>query len=314
MPPALTEKSPARDPRVDPDDPVREPRQTLHLARDARRVGALPAVGEDHDHRPSGHPAAPVAIVELLQRAADPGSARPVRRGRGRALDRTVGVARGERTGHTGEPGREHERLGVGAGRRRAGEELQVGTGVRLHRARDVAEHHQTAGDDPAAAAGDRDRIAAGAQARPQRPPHVDAPPVAAALVAPRQPRRGRQLEPRHQPVETGELVGLERVEALRRQHLLVTRHRQRNVDLAPGLVVARPRRRRSRRRRSIPASPAARPAPPGASSSPAGSVVGPACGSSRPGAGRPPKTSAKTESNAAAWPRSWTNTERAVQ
>ena len=91
---------------------------------------------------------------------------------------------------------------------------------------------------------GDRDRIAAGAQARPQRPPHVDAPPVAAALVAPRQPRRGRQLEPRHQPVEAGELVGLERVEALRRQHLLVTRHRQRNVDLAPGLVVARPRRR----------------------------------------------------------------------
>ena len=83
----------------------------------------------------------------------------------------------------------------------------------------------------------------AGAQARAQRPPHVDALPVARLLVAARAPQRGCELEARHQPVELRELVRLERVEALAPQQLLVARHRQRHLDLG-----RRPRPRRARR------------------------------------------------------------------
>ena len=66
-------------------DPVREPRQPLHLGRDVLGVAALPTVGEDHDDGAARHPAAAVAIVERLQRVTDPGAARPVGRGRGGA-------------------------------------------------------------------------------------------------------------------------------------------------------------------------------------------------------------------------------------
>ena len=87
------------------------------------------------------------------------------------------------------------------------------------------------------------DRVAAGAQARAQRAPHVDARAVAAALVAARAPQRRRELEARHQPVELRQLVRLERVEALAGQQLLVAGHRQRHLDLARRRPPRRPRR-----------------------------------------------------------------------
>ena len=145
MPPARTENALA---------PTRGLTQTIRWARRARRsisrpdehgVAALPAVGEDHDHGAARHAAAPVAVVERLQRVADPGSARPVRRRRGGALDRALGVAGGQRARQARQPGGEDERLGVRAGAGGAGQELQVGAGVGLHRARDVAQHHQPA-------------------------------------------------------------------------------------------------------------------------------------------------------------------------
>ena len=80
MPPAAGEALGARA-RVHPHDAVGEPRQPLHLARHERGVAALPAVGQDHDQRAARHAAAAVAVVELLQRVADPGAARPVGRG-----------------------------------------------------------------------------------------------------------------------------------------------------------------------------------------------------------------------------------------
>ena len=96
------------------------------------------------------------------------------------------------------------------------------------------------AGDAPAPAR-ETDRIASGAQAGAQGPPHVDALSVAPLLVAARAPQRGRELEARHQPVELRELVRLERVEALAPQQLLVARHRERHLDL--GAVLVAPRR-----------------------------------------------------------------------
>ena len=91
------------------------------------------------------------------------------------------GIARRQRPGEPGQPGGEDEGLSVRPAARGAGQKLQVGAGVRLHRARDVAQHHQSPGRDPPAAAGQAERVAAGAEAAAQRPPHIDALPVAAS-------------------------------------------------------------------------------------------------------------------------------------
>ena len=181
MPPARTENALAPTRGIDPDDAVGQAREALHLAAHELRVAALPAVREDHDHGAASHAATPVPIVERLQRVADPRPARPVGRRGGGALDRALRVAGGERAGEAREPRREHERLGLRTAAGGAGEELQVRAGVRLHRARDVAQQHEPAAGDAPVPAREADRVAAGAQARAQRPPHVDVLPVAAA-------------------------------------------------------------------------------------------------------------------------------------
>ena len=174
IPPACTENARARNPRVDPDDAVGEPREPLHLPADLLGVAPLPAVGEDHDDGAAGHPAPAVAVVEGLQRVADPGAARPVRR-RGRGpLDGALGAAGAQRPGEAGEPGREDERLGVRPAAGGAGQELQVGPGVGLHRARDVAQQDEPPADHPPLTAAQADRVAARAQAGAQRAAQVD--------------------------------------------------------------------------------------------------------------------------------------------
>ena len=134
-----------------------------------------------------------------------------------------------------------------------AGQELQVGARVGLHRARDVAQQHEPPRDDAAAPAREADRVAAGAQAR-------RAASAAGRSARPWRPcswRRVRRsgvasLEARHQPVELRELVRVERVEALAGQPLLVAGHRQRDLDLG----ARRRPRRPPRRRRRAPARP----------------------------------------------------------
>jgi hypothetical protein len=80
------------------------------------------------------------------------------------------GLRPSERAGQSREARGEHERLGVRAAAGGAGQELQVGARVGLHRAGDVAQHHQPARrDDAPAPAREADRVAAGAQARAQR-------------------------------------------------------------------------------------------------------------------------------------------------
>ena len=130
-----------------------------------------------------------------------------------------------------------------GPGRCGAGQELQVGTRVGLHRAGDVAEHHEPPAGDPPSPAGEPHRVAAGAQARAQRPPQVDALAAATLLVAARSPLRGCELEARHQAVELRELVRLERVEALAPEQLLVAGEDERRVHLRR-VLVRRPARR----------------------------------------------------------------------
>ena len=87
-------------------------------------------------------------------------------------------------------------------------EELQVGARVGLHRARDVAQHHEPARHDAAPPAREAERLAAGAQAaRAGVRRRSMSRPWRAALVAARAPQRRGELEPRHQPVELRELV-----------------------------------------------------------------------------------------------------------
>ena len=69
---------------------------------------------------PRAIPRRPWRSLNALQRVADAGAAGPVGRGRGGALDRALGAARGQRAGDARQPRGEHERLGVRA-RRRSG-------------------------------------------------------------------------------------------------------------------------------------------------------------------------------------------------
>ena len=224
-----------------------EPRQPLHLPAYELRVAPLPAVGEDHNDGAARHAAPPITVVELLQRVSDPRPAGPVRGcGRG-ALNRPLGVSGCQRTGDARQPGREDECLHAPPAGHRRGQELQVGPRVGLHRSRDVAEHHQPAGHDPPAPARDAHRVAAAAKAPAQGAAQIDPPAVVGALEPAGAPLRRRELELRHQPVEARELVGVEDVEALLREHLLVARDRARDVDRSRVLLPLRAARRRAR-------------------------------------------------------------------
>ena len=234
MPPAWTENTARAHTWIDPHDPVRQAAETRHLAAHEHRIAALPAVGEDHDHRPASHAAPPVAVVELLQRVADPRPARPVGRRRGGALDGSLRVPGGQRARQAREPSGEGERLGVGAAAGSAGQELQVGARVGLHRAGDVAEHHEPAAGLPPPAVREADRVPAGTEAASQGSPHVDLLSAPAPAVAARAPHRGGQLEARHQPIELCQLVRVQRLEALARQVLLVACHRLQAPPSAP--------------------------------------------------------------------------------
>ena len=147
---------------------------------------------------------------------------------------------------------------------------------------------------------------------RPQGAPQVDALAVAPPLVPPRAPQRRAELEARHQPVELRELVGLERVEALLPQQLLVACSRDEHLELGlAGLV-----RRRRRRADGVLLCPVAA-APAAALPVRRAARRRPALGSgtkSSPCSARPPKIEKNTESNVGTWAWSETSTARAVQ
>ena len=236
MPPACTENALAL---------TRGLTHTIRWASRARRAISRPTSVGSPRSQPSERitTTAPRAMPRRPWRSLNALSASPIRvpldqsgRGGRGALDGALGVARGQRAGQAGQPRGEHEGLGVRPAAGGAGQELQVGARVGLHRARDVAQHHQPAAGDAAPAAREADRVAAGAQAGAQRAAQVDVLAVAPLLVAARAPPRRLELQARHQAVELGELEGLERVEALAGQALLVAGHRHRHLDL--GAVV----------------------------------------------------------------------------
>src|SRR5215207_1203435 len=60
---------------VDPDDPVGQAGQALHLLGQHGHVSPVPAVGEDHDDGAARHAPLPPAVDELLDRIPQPRSA-----------------------------------------------------------------------------------------------------------------------------------------------------------------------------------------------------------------------------------------------
>ena len=125
---------------------------------------------------------------------------------------------------------------GRAAGDRRS-EQVEVRPGVRLHRPRDVAEQDEPPRAGPSGAAGERHRVAAGAQAAAQRASQVEVLSAPGAAPPPRAAPRGGELQRRHHATDPLELLGLEGLEALLPQALRLARGGQRDLDLPLGLL-----------------------------------------------------------------------------
>ena len=97
--------------RVDPDQPVGDALQALHLLGEEVGVTAVPAVGHDHDDRVAGQPAHAPLVVERAQPDAEPRPAAPVGDAGAGRPQRDVGIAAGELAGDPGQAGAERERL-----------------------------------------------------------------------------------------------------------------------------------------------------------------------------------------------------------
>jgi hypothetical protein len=89
---------------VDPDDPVGQAGQALHLLGQHGHVSPVPAVGEDHDDGPARHAPLPPAVDELLDHIPQPRSAGDVPYRAGRLPECPVRVAGSEFACDPGEP------------------------------------------------------------------------------------------------------------------------------------------------------------------------------------------------------------------
>ena len=186
--------------RVQPHDPVRAALQPRHLLRQQLGVAAVPAVGQHDDERAAADAAA-VHAVELGERLADAGAARPVLDRVGGALQRAVGVAARQLARHARQPRAEHERLDARARRDRGLQVLQQHPRVGRHRARDVADEHEPARALGRLAVAALDELAAVAQRDAQRGAQVVHLAAAARpLGAPAEPRRTAARELGEQP------------------------------------------------------------------------------------------------------------------
>ena len=128
--------------RVEPDHPVGEAREALHLVAEHLGVAHLEAVGEDHADRAAHDPGAAVLVEQALQRLADARAPVPVGHLGGRGGEGDVGVGVAEGPCHAREAGAEGEGLPVRAAAQRGVGEHRQGPRVGGHRARHV-EHQQ---------------------------------------------------------------------------------------------------------------------------------------------------------------------------
>ena len=211
--------------RVEPHDTVGAAAQARHLFAELRGVAAVPAVGQDHHHRAAADAAA-VDAVELGERLADAGAARPVGDRLGGAAERAVGVAAGELAGHARQPRAEHERLDAGARRHACLQVHQQHPRVGRHGAGNIAHQDEPARPPRGGAVAALDELAAVAQREADRGAQV------VDLAAPPGRHRAAGDALRRAPGESGQQspggrtlgVGVQREVALVQQLLLAPR------------------------------------------------------------------------------------------
>ena len=242
-----TEKPAGADPWVDPDDPVGEAGQALHLAADEHRIAPLPAVGEDHDDGAAGHAAAPVAVVELLQRVADPGAARPVAAPPRRRAGSPAPGCRGRAPGSAGSAGW-RRRTPRRRGRRRRRRRGTAGRRGRRAPSTRRCRRASPAGGGPYARRrrATSDRVAAGSQAARAgsgagRPPAVATRARGGGCAAAASRARAATSAGGAAPAPSGSSAS-KLLPASRSSSLAIG---QRNVDLGSALRSPRARRRR---------------------------------------------------------------------
>ena len=198
--------------RVHPDDAVGEAPQAGHLLSEHAGVVPFPTVGHHDDDSAPRHASTAVGIEERLHRLADAGAALPVGRRRRRPPQRRLDVAIGERPREAREPRREGEDLRPG-GPRDGGsgvQEVNVGEGVGLHRAGDVADHHEAARDAPRAAPDEPHGVAGASVTPPQRRSQVDDVTTVVATGTPARAERQGEVDAVEQAAQLGEVVSFE--------------------------------------------------------------------------------------------------------
>ena len=178
--------------RIDPDEPIRRALQASRLELQARRIAALPAVGDEQNDRASAEDAARPAQIELMERIADARSTRPVGHCARDAPERGVRAALAQLPRDAREPRSEGECLDATPTARQRMGHMQEQPGVGLHRTRDIAEDHERPPLRARRATQEHHGLAARAQHPPQRRARIEPRPVAARAKAPAGPLAGR--------------------------------------------------------------------------------------------------------------------------
>src|SRR5829696_234992 len=193
--------------RVDPDDPVGEAAEALHLLGQHGNVSRVPAVREDHDDGPARHAPLPPAVDELLDRIPQPRSAGDVPYRICRLPERPVGVAGRELACDPGKPRSYRERLEPPSCNDARVQEAQERAAVRGHRPRDVAEQHDAPRLHARLAEAVLHGLTAGTHRAAQRTAWVVAP-AQSGFQAPALPERPGEPEVCEQALELGEFFG----------------------------------------------------------------------------------------------------------
>ena len=182
---------------------------TQHLG-----IAAIPAVGDEQHDRPAAQRAPHPLLMELANRRADPGAARPVRDSPGDRADRFADAPGAQLHGDAGELGREQKRLDASLPPRERVREVQQHARVAFHRSADVAQEDDGPRTDAPRPPRQREDVAAGTQTARDRAPQID------ARSASANPSPGPALaRTPHQPIERQprphDLVGAELPEVL---------------------------------------------------------------------------------------------------
>src|SRR5881628_294846 len=248
--------------RIEPDQPSARASEHRHLAREPRRIVALPAVRHDDHDGATSYGATHPAAVEFMEARTDARPPTPVHHFPRYASERRVGIAHSQLARDAGQSRPEDEDLHGCPGARQGVREAQQEAAVPLHRARNVAYQDDRAGPGTALPKPPGQGLAARAERGPEHGPRGEPAPAAAqsratrwaerqARTERRQHRRGVARLGGREPREVGDTERLvhARTDACRVVHDLRDVGARRRVGSEPrfsgwALALAQPRQR----------------------------------------------------------------------